>query len=583
MLRLEKAALKGQPEKRGSPGVVQKFLTRSESVRDPALSVSGEIRQSMGAIELRVNLTNRGRSESFTNRYRGVDPLITKGVDDLVGQILKSYDARLEAGIEANPQNYRPAVLLLSHMLDALRHYWKGALAWDHLDPASAENEFRAALGIDPTFALARLGLAEVRVFQNQWNTAQWEIQAAREQSGSLTDLDRLRIDALLARVSGKIFEERAELEKLVGRQPHRVEYRYELAESYFHTADVEEAINKYLEALALDDTYFKAYNHLGLCYSWKGDHARALQALTQYLKIDPGINAYDSLGDVYMMAGNYDKAEEMKNKAAKEAEKIGSSLYYVKRTLVFLDILRGRNRAAQKKLDVLLSQNFADPVERARFLAVQSFFRYRMGELAPALQACEQGLLLLDDGLSSDPPNDELVWLKGLIELARRNMPGAQAALARLRRMLDASSINDRNFKPIYKHYLHLLASVRSDEGKRDEALQAISDLEYVKEKLGYWSTPYDYAFMMDSVGQIYEKLSSPQNAEQSYRNALSYNPQFALTHFHLARLLLRIGRKVEARDELRLFRTQWATADEGAPEIVAATQLMNTLLHAD
>ena len=574
VLRLERAARKSQAEKRGGPGVVERILARSETVRDPALSVAADIRQSMGAIELRVKLTNRGRSESFTSRYRGIDQLITRGVDDLVHQILKSYDPSLEAGLEANPQNYRPAVLLLSHMLDALRHYWKGALAWDHLDPALAEHEFHSALIIDPTFALARLGLGEVRVFQNQWSTAQWEIQAAREQSGSLTDLDRLRIDALLARVSGRIFDERGLLEKLEGLQPHQVEYVYELAESYFHTADAQDAINKYQEALALDDTYFKAYNHLGLCYSWKGDHALALQALTQYLKIDPSTNALDSLGDAYMLAGEYDKAEEMKKKAAEK----DSSLYYVKRSLVFLDILRGRDRAAQQKLELLLSQDIND-LDRARFLAVQAFLYYRLGELAPALRACDQGLLLLKDGLSSDAPHDELVWLRGLIELGRKNRTGANAALAQLREMLDANSINDRNYKPAYKHYLHLLACIMTDEGKKDQAVAAIKDLEYVKEKLGYWSTLYDYAFMMDSVGQLYEMLNSPQDAEQSYRDALGYNAKYALAHFHLGRLLLESGRNLEARDELGQFRGQWATADTNAPEIMAAAQMLKAL----
>jgi eukaryotic-like serine/threonine-protein kinase len=576
-LRLERAARKSQAAKGGSPGMVERLLTRSESVHDPALTVAAEIRSSLGVLELRVNLTNRGRSETFSTRYRGVDQLFTKGVDDLVRQILQAYDPQLADKIKADPQEYRPAVLLSSHMLDALRHYWKGAAAWEHLDPSLAENEFKSALLIDPTFALARLGLGEVRVFQNQWNEAQWEIRAAREQSGSLTDLDRMRIDALLARVSGKIFEERAQLEKLIGLQPHRVEYVYELAESYFHTADSQDAINKYLEALAIDDTYFKAYNHLGLCYSWMGDHAKALTALTQYLKIDPSINAYDSLGDALMLAGEYDKSEEMKDEAEAMAEKIGSSLYYVKRSLVFLDILRGRNHAAQKKLDLLLNQT--DPVEKARFLAVQAFLYFSQGDLARSLHACEQGLQLVHDELSSDAPRDELVWLKGITEIASKNLPGAEAALSQLRKMLDASAINDRNYKPAYKHYVHLLASIRTAEGRKAEAVQAITDLEYVREKLGYWSTPYDYAFIFDGIGQLHERLGSAREAERSYTDAIGYNSKFAHAHLHLAQLLAHSGRNQEARDEFLKFRALWSSADSDAPETALAEKMRKTL----
>src|SRR4030042_5595205 len=147
-----------------------------------------------------------------------------------------------------------------------------------------------------------------------------------------------------------------------------------------------------------------------------------------------------------------------------------------------------------------------------------------------------------MKDGLSnlSDAPHDELVWLEGLIEIERVNLSGANAARAQLRRMLDANSIPARNYKPAYKHWLHLLASVRTAEGKKEEAIQAIRDLEWVKEKLGYWSTAYDYAYMMDSIGPLFEKLGIPQEAEQSYRQALNYNTQFALAHFHLSQMLL-------------------------------------------
>jgi serine/threonine protein kinase/Flp pilus assembly protein TadD len=568
-LRLERSAQQSQAELRPDTGIMDRILNRPVSVREPALSVAADIRQTMGALELKVYLVNRGRSETFTQRYRGVDQLISQGLDEIVPIILQTYDAELAKRLAADPENYRPAVILLTHNLEALRHYWKGVQAWNHYDMGLADHEFRAALDIDPTFALARLLLGEIAVFKNQWNAAYWEVLAAEEQSGSLTAADRLRTDFLLARVSGKVFEERVQLEKLIGLQPHRVEYVYELAESYFHTADVKEAIQKYQEALALDDTYFRAYNHLALCYSWEGDHARALQAMTQYLKIDPSTNAYDSLGDVYMLAGEYDRAEEAKLKAGTE--------YYVKRSLVFLDILRGRYQSAHKKLEELLSQDLA-PEEKARFYAVLAYLQYRQGKWQPALQACEQGLLLMRDGLS-DAPHDELLWLKGLIELERRNLRGANEALEQLRKILDASAINATNYKPVYKHWLHLRIQVRSAEGKQEEASQAITDLGYVKDKLGYWSTPYDYAFMMDSVGQVFEKFDSLQEAERYYRDALAYNVNYPMAHYHLGALLTNVGRNVEAKRELSRFLELWDRADSQNPEILMARQLLSRM----
>ena len=83
----------------------------------------------------------------------------------------------------------------------------------------------------------------------------------------------------------------------------------------------------------------------------------------------------------------------------------------------------------------------------------------------------------------------------------------------------------------------------------------------------------------MMDSIGQLFEKLGIPQEAEQSYRQALNYNTQFALAHFHLSQMLLAAGRTTEAARELRQFRSLWTRADAAAPEIVAAEKMMRTL----
>ena len=215
----------------------------------------------------------------------------------------------------------------------------------------SSERELRSALEIDPNLALAHLMLGEVRVFQNQWDAAQSEILAARKQARSLTEVDQYRVEAFLARVFGMPFEERVQWQKLIGLQPYKREYLYELAESYFHTADVDEAISKYQDALSLDNKYELAYNHLAYCYSWKGDHAQALVTCLRYLELDPSANAYDSLGDAYMQAGNYAKAEEMKSKAMQ----MDPQMYYASRNLAFIKMRCGRNKAAAEYLKSFL------------------------------------------------------------------------------------------------------------------------------------------------------------------------------------------------------------------------------------
>ena len=127
-------------------------------------------------------------------------------------------------------------------------------------------------------------------------------------------------------------------------------------------------------------------------------------------------------------------------------------------------------------------------------------------------------------------------------------------------------------NYKPAYKYWLHLLARIQAQEGKYQDAAATINDLKLIKSKLGYWSTPYDRAFFFDAIGQIYEKIKQPLDAEQACREALSYNPHYAFARYHLARLLRSRGAVADARREFESFLTDWQNADSDNPELAEA-----------
>ncbi|MBN2243115.1 MAG: protein kinase [Acidobacteria bacterium] len=548
------------------------FGWRSE-LREPAMIVSAEVKDSLGLLELILTCKTRGENEILRKQLRGVDEFLNKGIDGLVLDLIERYDPILaERHITGRQPDYRPAVQLLSSSWDALRHYYHGARAWERLDMNTSERELQAALEIDPRFADAHRILGEVRVFQNQWDAAQSEILEARKEAGALTEVDQLRVEALLARVFGKPFDERVFLQKLIDLQPYKKEYLYELAESYFHTADIDFAIVKYRDAITLNKDYEKAYNHLAYCYSWRGDHDQALEACKRYLELDASANAYDSMGDIYMLAGDYAKAEEMKLKAIE----LDPQIYYASRNLSYIHMLCGRNRAAEIRLQSLLS-SAEDNIQKSQYYAALAFLYYRQGEWNRGRQMCEQGLSLIGS-FQNDAPLDELIWMKGLIEVERNHIPSARQSMKDLNEILEINSINNQNYKPALKFYLHLSALILSREGKVKDANDKIADLEWIKEKLGYWSTAYDRAFFLDAIGQIYETLSQPEDAENAYREALSYNTHYALARFHLSRLLALKGSREEARSEMKKFLEDWKDADDGVSELAEARQFLNS-----
>jgi eukaryotic-like serine/threonine-protein kinase len=569
LLTIEKAKQASRSKARHSSSW-KDLLPLQREMLEPALLVSGQVNDSLGQLEIRLDCVARGKRETRTERFRSVDDLLNRGIDKLVFHTLSRYDSQVaDAHIDGRQPDYRTVVQLLSPRWDALRHYFRGAKAWERLDMNASERELRSALEIDPNLALAHLMLGEVFIFKNQWDAAQSEILAARKQAGALTEVDQLRVEAFLARVFGKPFEERVYFQRLIGLQPQNKDNQYELAESYFHTADVDEAISKYQDALSLDSRYARAYNHLAYCYAWKGEHARAVDAGRRYLELDQSANAYDSLGDAYMQSGDYTKAEEMKTKAIQ----MDPQMYYAIRNLANIEIMRGRYKAAAERLKAFFDST-EEKMQKAQCYAGLAYLNYRKGEMRKAQSMCEQGLKLAG-AAQYDSPQDELIWMNGIIQIELRNLPAARRALDKLRNILDSNLISAMNYKPAYKYYKHLLALVLVEEGKKQEATAAINDLKWVKAKLGYWSTPYDRAYFFDAIGQIYEKMKLLPDAEQAYRDALSYNQHYALAHLHLGKILKNRGAYGEARQEIEAFRAEWRNADSDAPDVTEARQI--------
>ncbi|MBN1569633.1 MAG: protein kinase [Acidobacteria bacterium] len=574
LLVIEKAREKTEEsEKAGAPWF-QRIIPRQRRMLEPAVVLSGQVSDSLGHLEIRLDGKVRGKRHSFTTRFRGVDDLLNNGIDSLVLHVLDQYDSRIaERHTGSQQSNYRKAVQLLSLRWDALRHYFRGAKAWQRREMNLAERELQSSMEVDPGFALAHLMLGELRVWQNQWDAGQSEIMTARAKAQALLEADQLRVEALLARAFGEPLKERDYLQKLIELQPYKVEFLYELAESYFHTANVEDAITKYLDTLSLDPRYALAYNHLAYCFAWKGEHAEALETCKRYLDLHQSANAYDSIGEIHMLAGDYAMAEQMKLKAIQ----MDPQIYYASRNLAFIDMLRGRNESAGERLRPLLEAT-DDKVRRTQFYAALAFLEYREGNLQTARQMCDQGLNLLGP-VQYDSPHDELIWIAGMIEIQRHNIPAARRALGQLRGILDANSINAMNYKPAYKYWLHLRAWISAEEGRKEEAEAAISDIKWIKLKLGYWNKPYERAFFFDSIGQIYEKMKRSKDAVQAYNESLDYNPHYALAHLHLARLHYADNAPADARREMDLFHKEWQGADADAPETIEAGKLAASL----
>jgi serine/threonine protein kinase/Tfp pilus assembly protein PilF len=575
LLKLGKSEMEEQvPESSGISGVLDK-LSKREKAHEPAIHVSAELQDSLGRLQVKLKWKVRGKDDDPTPySFRGMDELLDTGIDKLVLDILQLYDPDFEGqSLNGNQSDYQTAEQLLTSNWDSLKSYYNGTTAWQQLDDSAAERALKDAIEYDPDFALAHLTLGEVLIWQNKWDAAFSEISKAQEKTTSLTKIDQLRVDALRARVLGNIDDEKDFLHQLIELQPYKKENYYELAECYFHNANVDEAIPKYLEALKLEEQFPRAHNHLAYCYAWEGQHTLALNECNRYLDLEPTANAYDSYGDIYMHAGEYAKAIEMKRMAIT----LQPDNFWANRNLEFINILQGRYKDAERALKSLL-EKAEDTSQKAQCYAALGFLYYRKGELQRGRNMCDQGLKLLGP-LQNDSPLDELLWVAGNIEIERNNLTAARRSLERLDEILTNNSIKaTENYKPAYKYFLHLSARILAREGDIDGALDKIKDLEWIKQKLGYWGTAYDRAFFFDAIGQVYEGVNELQKAEESYTDALDYNQNYTLARFHLCRLLESNGMAEEARQEINKVLADWQDADPDMPELVKARSMASS-----
>ncbi|UCF38118.1 MAG: protein kinase [Acidobacteriota bacterium] len=549
------------------PGISRWFQLR------PSLSVEGEIREVVGALEAEIRVVNRGELNGFNWTWLSEQDLLEVGLPDLTYEVVQLTSSSPESGA-ADETALKPKTdQLLSLNWEAVKHYYSGLLAWRRLEANEAEREFLAALVIDDEFALALIGLAEINVFYARWDNAMSHILKAQEWGHPLTTIDDLRLEALLARIRQNPFQERRHLQKLIGLKPYSKDYHFELAESYFHNAEVDEAIDRYKDAILLDKSFARAYNHLGICYAWRGDHEESLIALQKYVDLDQSPNSYDSLAHGYMLQGRYDEAITSLEKAIE----VGNTDGTTRLLLAYQFYLKGNHREARKSLEEYLEAEEKDQF-KAYHLMLLAYLALEDGDPARALEKSDEGLVLMQPFPKSIPTGD-LLWINGLAHLRLGNRQQAQATLNKMKEIIETVSVSALRYKPVYKYAALLEASLLIEEGNLLAAADTLYRISSIPFKLGYRSSYFGRGFTFNLIGQLLEDAGHLEGAEKIYREALAYNSHFALAYYNLGQLLSKLERYGESKQAFERFLEEWSSADEDRPQVVAARTLLNQL----
>jgi tetratricopeptide (TPR) repeat protein len=387
----------------------------------------------------------------------------------------------------------------------------------------------------------------DVLVFRSDLEAARRHLELALAQKDRLTELDLLWLYALQARLNSKPNEERQFLGKLTEEFPFKKEYHYEFAESYFRCGAAEEAIVHYLKALELDGNYSLAHNHLAYCYSWIGDHEKALKHFQRYQALDPTANSYDSLATGYMFAGEHERALSV----ILEGIKISPDLDYLYGNMARNQILLGqlaKGREAINRQAAVTTREFTK-TNTGFWLAFIEFLKGDDGgarrSLAPVLDTYRQAVY--QDRLDEAPNLPS--WLAGVLAARSGDRNGIQREIGWMEDKIVRHSVSTTNFFPILKFYIHLKMLAGILEKNSDQVHRCVEEGRQMHTKMGYRSSFFNLAYFYNHYAEALLALADSKDpkslleAKTLLEDANNYNPRYAWTHLNMAKLFLEQG----------------------------------------
>ena len=221
---------------------------------------------------LRVRLTiydEQGARRSLPELHGSIRALAA--LADTVGvQLLRSVAPELEP-------LYAPLPDLAPVPLGALKAFFQGEAAFARDEWELAARNYEISIREDPSFALARWRLANVRRWQRL--PSKFDLRTFYQEDGSrLRPLDRALVEALL---ESDVQRRIARLESAVAMAPRDAYARFLYAEELFHRGPlvgrhIEVAGAEMGKVIALDSSFADAYNHLFAIQLRAGHRAEA-------------------------------------------------------------------------------------------------------------------------------------------------------------------------------------------------------------------------------------------------------------------------------------------------------------------
>jgi len=442
---------------------------------------------------------------------------------------------------------------------DSFVNFYKGEIAWSKVDQNKALRFLNNAVSIDSNFILAKLNLAEIYRFEGNNNLSKKNLESVLPYTKYLSRVDSLKAMALKNKLNGDFWSAIKNLRDITQYLSARKEPYYNLAEAYFEIRDIKNAKVNYQKALDLDPDFIPAINHYAYCFTQTGEHKIGLKYFRKYLKLDSSANAFDSFGDGLMAAGLLDSAEWAK----KQGLKLDPKLEYLYNSLSYIQIRKGEFDSAEINVNHYLRLKH-EPELHAEGLVNKALIYYFKNDLKIALDTCRKAISTFD-AFDIATRNHKAHWLLTQIYLYEGYSTKANKELTKMKKLINNYHISTTNYNKILKYYYHCKAIKYALNNQFNEVFKIANIFDtQLKNKIKDWDSPYDQAFFFTEFGKLFLMNNNYKDAEYYLRDALAYNPNYALAHYYFYKLFLKQKKYEKALLHGNIFLKLWSNADK-------------------
>jgi len=379
---------------------------------------------------------------------------------------------------------------------------------------ADANDAFQEALKLAPDSKTTHNNLGNLYVAEQKLDLAEKEFRSVLKSSPSNRDANYNLGLLLLAK--GSPLQSVAHFERI---RPQTVETRFNLIRAYLASGKTTEALQVAQQLSASNKDDVQLHFTLGVLLASAKQYKRAAIELERANALTPEtFEILHNLGQAYLRAGDYAKAEVSLNRALKlkssvETQYLLAQVYSDEsRPLDALELLVQAHKLAPENTDIIFLM--------ARVSMSQNYF--------------EDAIPLLESGIKLAPQRSDLRAALGESYF----MSGkAEKAIDEFKALI-ALEPSARSYTFLGLSYRHL--------GRFDEAVK------YFQE--GLKLDPHNAACLFN-LGYIEERQGNTARADQLFQQALRSNPDFSEALLELANLRISQKKFTEAAELLRHY----------------------------